>query len=275
MTGEEPGEPLSGFPSLEDVEGAAYELRLTRRALHDLGCDAETAPGDLTDIADQAEQGVLVNKFASLRRNVPTGTDGPMHNVGRPDIYSLHGFNGDRACTWYDADEEVCWLLGWVAQHDYIEFETRAANSELLPDEDDYIVLEVEREELEFAHQIAPGVRKMLAKALVAPGQPVRHTVGELLQLEVSVLAEPVGEDQLIDVFLTVRVPPIKDPPPGWPGRELPTRLAEFAADGQVANLDLDFPAEVPDAAGGVRPLDFGHELAVTIRGLVIEDASL
>lgn len=228
MTSEVPGKSFQAFPALE---GVAYELRLTRRALDDLGLPAETAPGDLQDIADHTQQASLVSKFSSLRRSVPTGTDAPIRNVGRPDIYSLHGFAGDRACTWYDADAEVCWLLGWVRGHDYAEFEKRAVNGELLPDEDDYTILETEREELDFTHRVGPGVLTLVADALDAPGHVIRRTVGDLLQLEVSVVAEPIGDDQLVDIFLTVRVPPIDDAPAGWPGRELPIRLAELATE--------------------------------------------
>ncbi len=270
MTDDVPGGPASSFPPLEN-DHEAYELRLTRHALDDLGCDLATAPGDLFDIARQAERGMIVDKFASLRRNAPTGTDGPMRNVGRPDIYSLHGSSGDRACTWHDVDAEVCWLLGWVRQHDYSELEGRAANSRLLPDEDDYTILEVEREELEFTHRVKPGIRTMMGKALETPGSLIRHTVGELLQLEISILVELVDGVRLVDAFLTVRVPPLADPPPGWPGSELPTRLAELLTD-RPASPDLSFPLEVPNGAGGVRSVDFGHELAVTIRGLVIGD---
>lgn len=45
----------------------------------------------------------------------------------------------------------MCWFIGYTAQHDYGLFETRAANDELLPGERDETLLDVEREQLDFA----------------------------------------------------------------------------------------------------------------------------
>ncbi len=169
--------PDDGPPSF----GMAYELRLTQRALDDLRCDADVPPGDLDGVEDSTHQRAIVEKSRSQRWDVPTGTQAPMRNVGRPDVYSLHGSAGDRACTWYDDDAQVCWFLGWVAQHDYTEFESRALNGELLPDLDDYTVLEVEQENLDFDRRIGAGLRQMVDDAVQAPNTPVRRTVGDLL----------------------------------------------------------------------------------------------
>ncbi len=75
-------------------------------------------------------------------------------------------------------------------------------------------------------------------------------------------------EDELLaDLYITVEVPPLDDPPAGWPGRELPTRLAELSANVPAEGLDLDFPTEVPDSHEGRRGLDLASELAVVMRG--------
>lgn len=259
------GEPPSGSLS--------YELRFTMRALDDLDCPAGTAPGDLDGIEQATRQRSIVKKFRSLRHEVPTGTQAPMRDVGRPDVYSLHGPDGDRACTWYDDEADVCWFLGWVAQHDYTEFENRAVNHELLPDEDDYTVLEVERENLDFDHRVAPGIREMVDEAIGSPNTPVRRTVGHLLALDVTVEVVPVDDVVIADLYITVGVPPLDDPPEGWPGRELPIRLAELATQLPADDLLLAFPMEVPGIDGTPRPIDFGSELAVVVEGWGLPNA--
>lgn len=244
---------------------AAYELRFTRSALDDLGCPAGVAPGDLDAIEATATPRTIVAKFRALRHEVPTGTQPPMRDVGRPDIYSLHGFDGDRACTWFDEASGVCWFLGWVPQHDYAEIENRAASDELLPDEDDYTVLELERENLDFAQRVGSGLRQMVDEALDRPGLAVRRRVGNLLELDISVEAVPVGHGTVVDLYITVGVPPLDDPPAGWPGPELPTRLAELATDSEASELDLSFPMEVPSETGDARAVVPGRELAIVV----------
>ena len=250
------------FPPVEDE--AEYELRFTRRALDDLGCPADVAPGDLDAVEASTQYREIVRFFRDQRTASSTGTGGSMRNVGRADIYSLHGPVGQRACTWFDEESKVCWFLGWVAQHDYTEFETRAVNDELLPSLDDETVLEVERETLDFEHRVGPGLRQMLGQALGSPGVPIRRTVGSLLQLDVTVEAVVVDGDRIADVYITTRVPPLDDPPPGWPGRELPEHVARLAVGD--SDCDIDFPTEVPGDEGAMRRVEFGAELAVVIR---------
>jgi hypothetical protein len=252
----------------------AYELRFTRTALDDLGCPADIAPGDIDAIEATTRVKRVVAKFRELRADVPTGTQAPMRDVGRPDVYALHGPDGDRACTWFDDEAAVCWFLGWVPQHDYAEFEDRAANGDLLPNEDDYTVLEVERENLDFDQRIGPGIRRMVDEALDHPGASVRRTVGDLLALDVSVEAVPLDDTTVVDLYISVGVPPLDEPPAGWPGRELPTRLAELATGADADELQLDFPTAVPSAAGTTRPVEHGNELAVVVRTWALPDLS-
>lgn len=255
------------FPPVDDE--ADYELRFTRRALDDLGCPADIGPGDLDAVEASTQYRDIVRSFRDQRSASPTGTGGSMRGVGRRDVHALHGPVGQRACTWFDEESKVCWFLGWVPQHDYAEFETRAANDELLPSLHDETVLEVERETLDFTFRVGPGLRRMLAEALDTPGTSILRTVGDLLQLDVTVEAIVVDGDRIADVYITTRVPPLEAPPPGWPGRELPTRLAQLAV-GRVDEDEIEFPTEVPDGDGAMRPVDFGSELAVVVRGLML-----
>ena len=110
-----------------------YELRFTLRALADLSVSGDVSPADIDEIIRSTRYRSLVAKFVELRHRNPNGTEAPMRNVGRPDIYSLHGRDGVRACTWFDTANGVCWFLGCVDQHDYGAFEARAASGDLLP----------------------------------------------------------------------------------------------------------------------------------------------
>lgn len=244
----EPGDER--YPPIDDP---AYELRFTLRAMADLGCPEDLGPGDIGGIAGAIEQRFIVKKFAALRGNVPTGTDAPMRDVGRPDVY--------------DEDASVCWLLAWVPQHDYAQLEVRAANDELLPGVDDYTVLELEREEVDLAHLVRPGLVFLRDEAVAFPGVPVRRTIGGLLQMEVTAEVVELDEGLLADVHLTVRFPPLADPPHDWPGAALPDRLAELFTGASRVDLEIEHVTEIPDDGGGERTVDLVYERAIVIRG--------
>jgi hypothetical protein len=97
---------------------------------------------------------------------VPDAPGEPLHSVGRPDIVSLHSAAGGRAITWHDPDVQVVWLLGFTPEHDCCLFERRAAAGQLLPDEQDEVQLELERERRDFESQIRPGLEQLLHQAI-------------------------------------------------------------------------------------------------------------
>jgi hypothetical protein len=207
-----------------------------------------------------------VEEFRDQRSIDPSGTQGPLRSVGRGDIHALHGPAGGRAATWFDQTTSVCWFLGFTPNHDYSLFETRAANEELLPDEDDETILEIEQEELDFGLRVGPGLRMLVQKALETPCTAVSGTVGRLLRLEVSAVVEVVETDVLADVYVGVRLPvPMLDSsaPPDWPGSELMKRLAELAVG--TDELELDWPEEVPDGNAS-RAVNHARELVVAVR---------
>lgn len=256
-----------------DLEEAAYELRFTGRALEDLNCPNDTPPGDAAAVRAGTEYTEIVAHFQDQRTAHPTSGGPPLRDVGRHDIYSVRGPVGERACTWYDRSSGICWFLGRVAGHDYDEFEVRAANGELLPSEDDYTSLEFEREELDLASTVGPGVRRLVDQAVDRPGVPVRRTVGHLLQLDVSVLALDADDDTYRELYITVRVPPLEPPPQDWPGGDgIAERVAELATNLPAEELSLEFPTEVPAGTREVRQIDFSAERAVVIRGWTLPD---
>lgn len=199
-----------------------------------------------------------------------------MRNVGRPDIYSLHGRRGVRAATWYDSETEVCWLLGVVKQHNYAEFEARAANNELLPDEDDYAVFFQESQS--FDGLVQQGVQKMLAAAIAAPQFPQRAALGGLVKTEVTVVLEWIDFSQIADIFIAVRLPPLprhSAEPSGWPGKHLVERLAELALGADFETLDCRTPLHIPIGSQKWRILDPAKEIALVVCNVDLEQYGL
>jgi hypothetical protein len=164
----------------------------------------------------------------------------------------------------------VCWFLGYTPEHDYVLFETRAANDELLPDEWDETLLELEREQLDFALRVGPGLRALIQAALATPGVPQRGCVGELLRLEVTVVMVPIDESALADLFISIAVPLYGDetvPPPDWPGSQLQRRLLEVAFGDEGEPHAWDVPQTIP-ADGKMREINHARELALAVRNL-------
>jgi hypothetical protein len=240
--------------------------------LDDLGCAAGTPPGSVDEVAASTHHRDIVWKFRDLRTEDPNGTDHPMLNVGRPDIYSLHGQVGYRACTWHDRHERVCWFLGFVRQHDYGEFEERAAAGELLPSDEDYAALYVEQENLDFARRVAPGVRKLIKQASTDGGRS-RGTVGSLLRLDVAVEMVAVGDDEVADAHILVRLPhPDTGRPPDWPGPSLLPALAEAALGRCPDDTEVVYSPPMVPGESGLRPLDHASEMCVLIRSVPLHE---
>jgi hypothetical protein len=207
--------------------------------------------------------GWIVRLFRKKYQESPRGTGIPIANVGRPDVIALHGPEHGRAVTWYDAENEVCWFLGFTPEHDYKRFEERASRGELLPSEDDYCVLIVERDTASFDSLFGPAVSEMLKVAISAPSVPIRRTVDDLLQIEITVLEVEIDERVLREVFLCVHVPPLTERRPvGWPSKDIPKRLMELATRYSRSRLSLRDPDEIPNSSGKFRAVNWQHELA-------------
>jgi hypothetical protein len=248
----------------------AYELRFTLRALADLSVSSDVGPGDIDEIIRATRYRSLVAKFVELRHRNPNGTEAPMRNVGRPDIHSLHGRDGVRACTWFDAANGVCWFLGCVDQHDYEVFEARAASGDLLPSVTDIEILYVQRND--FDTLVETGVHELVSRALARPGHAARGVVGGFLRLEVGVLAIALDGDQLVDLFIVVRfplIPPGTSRPAGWPGEALLERLVELATGLSADDLSISRPTEVPHK-GSMRAVNPAREMAICAGNLRI-----
>lgn len=190
--------------------------------------------------------------------------------MGRQDIYSLHGNAGDRAATWHDKRNGVCWFLGWIGQHDYAELEARATNGKLLPDVKDLTALAHERQTLDFGKIVGPRLRKMVDLARDDPGEPVRHTVGNVIRLDITVHVVRIDDTNVGDVYITARMP-LLDKLEGVPGKHILQRLAELATQQSFDEVDVAYPTEVPDAAGTLRSIDMEDELAIVVQNCTFD----
>jgi hypothetical protein len=216
----------------------------------------------------------MVGEFRDQRAKSPRSTGGQLHSVGRGDIDPLHSTDGSRAATWFDEKFGVCWFLAFTPEHDYKLMESRAASQQLLPDEADEVILEVEREELDFELRVRPGVRRLTGEAVAHPRQPMKGTVGAIVRLEVTAVVEAVEDDKIVDLYLSARVPVVEDgdvAPPGWPGGDLLRHLASFATGLPMEELQFDWADEFPHG-NSTRKVDLSLEQTIVVRSWVIGD---
>jgi hypothetical protein len=203
-------DPSEDWP---DPLGAEYELRLTKRALEDLGADG-CAAGDLNQIVRATTYPDIVEKFRKQRTEDPGGTESSLSKVHRNDIFKLDGRDGQRAVTWHDTAHGVVWMLGFTPKHDYKLFEQRAACAEtrglggttqLMPSVEDYEGLIEERADRE-ADRVLDALAALVRRAVDAPGATVRGELAGIVRAEAHV----VVADASTRLHLRFRTPPIR-----------------------------------------------------------------
>ena len=235
------------------------QFRLTRRALEDLGLAIEDyasrAATDYTDAHD------VVRVFVERRRQSPIGQERTNLPVTAAPAYNLH-FGRHRGLTWHDEDSDVVWLLG-VGWHEsgsrddaYAVLKARDEAGTLLPDEQDYLDLEMSLEDARsFVAQVSRQAPALVDRARQTPGEEVRGVIAD--RLEVGVLVEVViiaGEDEsLEEIWVGFELPPLVGatelpPQPEW----IMTVLAAMVPV-QVSAEALDFSSSFP-RAGGSKP---------------------
>lgn len=237
-----------------------YTLRITRRCRDDLRVP-RVGGANLQGAEDGTPWSAIVAKFRNQRSISVESTEGSLRDVGRPDIYALHGPDGARACTWFDQNEQVCWMLAFTPEHDYALFEGRANVGELLPSVDDYVELELEREADSFEERVLPGVRHLAETAIAAPGTEHKGSVGDLVRLTVTACAAASVTPGRFDLYVAVVVPPEDGAESfaNWPGSQLAADLADCFNGGgyQWTGTML-----TPD---GPRDIDYTSELVFVV----------
>ena len=191
-----------------------YELRLTRRALEDLGA-SDCYGSELLEIQATTAYPDIVGKFIKMRSLDPGGTESPLSKVHRSDIYKLDGRDGQRAVTWHDAAHGVVWMLGFTAEHDYDLFVDRAArpekrglggHSQLLPSNQDYEDLFEERAENHLDRLV-----EALARLVQDAEQDLDQVHRGLLEAVVRTEAVVVPEGSRRRLHLRFRMPPLRE----------------------------------------------------------------
>ena len=235
------------------------QFRLTRRALGDLGLSiqdyASRPASDYTDAHD------VVRVFVERRRQSPVGQEWTNLPVTAARAYNLH-FGRLRALTWHDEDAGVVWLLGvgWHESgslHDAYEvLKARDQAGNLMPDEQDYLDLEMSFEETQsFVMQVSQEAPALVEQARRTPGTEVRGVIAG--RLGVGVVVEVVvipGEDEsLEEIWVGFEMPPLQGttelpPQPKW-------IMAVLAAmvPVNVSGEALDFSGSFP-RVGGSKP---------------------
>ncbi len=145
------------------------QLRLTRRALADLDLSIDRyACQPATDYADAH---VFVTAFVKRRSQSPQGQELTNLPVTAASVYNLHQGRW-RGLTWHDVDSDVVWLLG-VGWHEsgsrddaYAILKARDVAGTLMPDEQDYLDLEMSLEWVrDFATQVSRQAPALVAQA--------------------------------------------------------------------------------------------------------------
>jgi len=191
------------------------QLRLTRRALEDLGLPvAVHAHQPATDYSDAHD---VVRVFVERRSQDPKGQEWTDLPSTAAPVYNVH-HGRYRGLTWHDEDSDVVWLLG-VGWHEsgsaddaYEVLKSRDAAGTLMPDEDDYLDLELSLEEARsFVNQVAEQAPALIGRARAAIGQEQQSVIAGRLTVNVFVeTAINEGEDEsLEEVWVSFEMPPL------------------------------------------------------------------
>jgi len=232
------------------------QFRLTRAALADLSLSVEEySCRPATDYRDAHD---LVRAFVERRAQDPKGQEWTNLPVTSAPAYNLH-FGRYRGLTWHDEDNDVVWLLG-VGWHEsgstddaYAVLKARDEAGTLMPDEQDYLDLEMSLDEARsFVAQVAEQAPALVARARGVPGQEVCGVIAGRLGVGVvvEVVVVPGDDDSLEEIWVGFEMPPHRGacdlpPQPEWV-------LAVLAAmvPVHISLLDLDFGGAFPRAEG-------------------------
>lgn len=231
-----------------------YTLRVTRRALEDIGMKSRA--GAAFDLDADKQRHPILEAFLDKRGRSPVGQEQTL-GIKAP-VYNLHARNPWRGVTWYDEDAGVCWLLG-VTAHQYDLFVERAKVGGLTPTESDYADLELARsvvppaaDEGDVVAAIRSDGAALVAEAFAKPNTEVAGVLAE--SLDVALFAQVIFTiTDGADLFIGFRMPP-------RPGATLPDQFVEVCVavmlpDADPADIDWrvqEFPGRAFEPGGWV-----------------------
>jgi hypothetical protein len=219
------------------------ELRLTRRALADLGLDDQALAGRRAE--ELIDRHPVIAAFVERRSQKPEGQEAIQLPVSRAIVYSLHAGRW-RALTWSEPDLELVWLLG-AGYHRtgersdaYAALKRRDEADELFPTEQDY--LDLEPDPADFVTAVAREAPDLMTKAREAPGVEAQGDLAGFLGVSVLVLAVEGAADHLEEIWVGFSMPP-KGPIPPHPAWLLAAIAALFpGAAPEAIQYGGDFP---------------------------------
>lgn len=229
---------------------ATYELRITARCCRD---DLGLEPGEAS-FEELQSKWKIVRKFIDLRSSLPDGQETFRGALGS-DVFTLHA-GRQRGATWYDREYRVVWLLGFGTHREgdhsdsYAHLERLDKRDQLMPSEEDYEALIVDREAQLLPTMVAE-MRALLSGARATPGKV--HSALLASGVAVSLYVYRVVEDDggLEEFHLAVS------------GKHLETRwlsVIRTALWPEDPNASWEYTREFPvERPGAERELCFRH----------------
>jgi hypothetical protein len=219
------------------------ELRLTRRALADLGLDDQALAGRSAD--ELVDRHPMIAAFVERRSQNPEGQEAIQLPESRAIVYSLHAGRW-RGLTWWEPDLGLVWLLGAGYHRSgersdaYAVLKRRDETDELFPVEQDY--LDLEPDPADFVVAVARDAPRVMAEAVMTPGVAVEADLAGVLDVSAVVIVVEEGQDRLEETWVGFSMPP-KGPIPPHPAWLL-TALAALLPDAEAEELHYggDFP---------------------------------
>ena len=203
------------------------ELRLTRRALDDLGLD--TALYARRPAADYVDVHEAVRAFVERRRQSPVGQETTQLPVSRQVVFNLHPgrWRGDA----------------------YAVLKRRDESGDLFPTEQDYLDLEPDIDEaLAFVEAVANEGPALLERARANPGEPVSAVVGDTLDVGVLVDVIVIDDSSAEEIWIGVSLPPRKGA--RLPGGDWISVVLAGVLGPSASMTDIDFPPDFPGDEG-------------------------
>lgn len=216
-----------------------WELRITAWCLDD-DLDAGT-DADFEDVAGLK----IVRAFVRERETHADGGRQVTPLTGGREVWVVAHQHDHRGATWYDAYEEVVWLLAYRRHRsgspdDFFPYcKELDAGDDLLPTAQDYERLIRERDR-RFVEAVAVEAPSILRQAREQPGEEVRHDLGG--EITTGIAVEVADDLQAITVAFRLDaidwdsvevVLAAFHPSPAWEGtNRMPSRDLE---EGEVA----------------------------------------
>jgi hypothetical protein len=230
------------------------QLRLTRRALADLGLDTlALARRPAGDYADRHE---VVRKFVELRSQSPVGQESTQLPATKAPVFNLHCGRW-RGLTWHDEEAGVVWLLG-AGWHEtgsiddaYERLKRRDRDESLMPTLEDYLDLEATWEEnRDFSYQVSQEAPALLAQARSHFDVEVHALIAERLELAVLIHREAVEDGCLEEIAVGFSLPPRDGTVRLPPQAEWILIVMAALVEPPITSDDLDYGQPFPRGGG-------------------------